>query len=224
MTARPIGRPRFVTVHEALGWQEMALAQDGGLSGLRDLPLLESALAMPRQGFAGQFAHSYPFEMAAAYAFHVAKNHPFFDGNKRAALLCCGGFLRMNGWDLVSTGTEVADAILELIAGTMDKQRFAEWLEARCKARPSLELRDFFSLLTPEIMQSLRDGTVEGSDAEIAASFQEANLAIPLIQSLVAQTQHCLQSGDTQGQMAAALHIALLQLLYRAAEELGYEW
>ncbi|MDQ7012628.1 MAG: Fic family protein [Planctomycetota bacterium] len=70
----------------------MAVAQYGGDPGLRDRGLLESALAQPRQAFGGEFAHTYPFGMAAAYAFHIAKNHPFIDGNKRAALMCAGAF------------------------------------------------------------------------------------------------------------------------------------
>src|SRR5262245_34604577 len=117
MTSFSIGRPRFVSIEEALGWHETMIRQYGGSPGLRDAALLESAMAMPRQGFAGQFAHEYPFEIAAAYAFHLAKNHPFVDGNKRAALMCCGSFLRMNGWDLVSTGEAAADAIIAMVEG-----------------------------------------------------------------------------------------------------------
>lgn len=139
MNAFPIGRPRFVTIEECLGWHETGIVQYGGMRGLRDLTLLQSALAMPQQGFGGNYAHTYPFEMAAAYAFHIAKNHPFADGNKRAALLCCGGCLRMNGWDLVSMGVEAADAIVAMVEGKLDKAGLASWLEANCKPRPSFE-------------------------------------------------------------------------------------
>jgi hypothetical protein len=162
--------------------------------------------------------------MAAAYAFHVSKNHPFFDGNKRAALLCCGGFLRLNGWNLISEGTNAADAILQLIAGTLDKRGFGEWLQQNCRPRPSFELRDFFAAVTPKLMQALRDGSVLGPRTELAASFQEASFAIPLLQSLFSRAQDCAQRGDEQGQLAAASQIVVLQLLFRAAEDMGYEW
>src|SRR5690606_17241660 len=122
----------------------------GGSSGLRDRGLLESALAQPRQQFGGQFAHEYPFGMAAAYAYYLSKNHPFVDGNKRAALLCAGGFLRLNGWNLVSPGVEAADAVLDLVEGKIDRGGFAQWLEQHAEARPSFELRDFFAAAPPE--------------------------------------------------------------------------
>lgn len=120
MTGFQIGKPRFVTLDEALGWHAVAIAEYGGAEGIRDAGLLESALAMPRQAFGGEFAHTYPFEMAAAFAFHIAKNHPFVDGNKRTALMCCGAFLRMNGWDIVSDGLQAAEAILSLVDGRLD--------------------------------------------------------------------------------------------------------
>jgi hypothetical protein len=130
----------------------------------------------------------------------------------------------MNGWDLASTGTAAADAVLDLIVGNLDKSRFGQWLQANSKPRVSFELRDFFSLLTPDLLQSLRDGTVGGSDSELAASFEEAALAMPLIRNRVAIAQQCLERGDIKGQDSAVSHIVLLQLLFRAAEELGYEW
>lgn len=94
MTALPIGRPRFLTLQGALDFHQDSIENFGGASGLRDQGSLDSALAMPRQGFGGEYAHAFPFVMAAAYAFHIAKNHPFVDGNKRTALsaraLFCG--------------------------------------------------------------------------------------------------------------------------------------
>lgn len=94
MTLLAIGRPRFVTRDEAFAYHTVSIEEYGGAHGLRDVGMLESALAMPMQGFSGEYAHAFPFEMAAAYAFHIAKNHPFVDGKKRTALMCCGAFLR----------------------------------------------------------------------------------------------------------------------------------
>ena len=136
MTGGSIGRPRFISIDEALAWHEIVIAQFGGSPGVRDRGLLESALAQPLQGFGGEHAHEFPFGIAAAYAFHIAKNHPFVDGNKRVALMCCGGFLRLNGWDLVSEGEQAADAILDLISGAHDKKSFAIWLANNCRPHP----------------------------------------------------------------------------------------
>src|SRR5207245_5063328 len=68
----------------------------GGAHGVRDQGLLESALAMPQAGMAGEYFHTDLFEMAAAYLFHLAKNHPFIDGNKRVAAMAAFVFLAMN--------------------------------------------------------------------------------------------------------------------------------
>lgn len=70
MTALQLGRPRFVTVDDALGWHAIAITRYGGSPGLRDGGALESALAQPRQQFGGAYAHEFPFGMAAAYVFY----------------------------------------------------------------------------------------------------------------------------------------------------------
>jgi death-on-curing protein len=127
---------RFVTVDEALAWHQIVIEQFGGDPGVRDLGLLESAIAQAQQGFGGEFAYSAPFGMATAYAFHISKNHPFVDGNKRVALTACVAFLQMNGWILVSRGTEAADALLDLILGKWTRVEFASWLEKRSAAEP----------------------------------------------------------------------------------------
>jgi death-on-curing protein len=80
--------------------------------GIRGASLLDAALAMPRQGFGGQFVHEFPFEMAAAYIFHLCANHPFVDGNKRIALSACIVFLRMNGWNLAASEDDAYATVL----------------------------------------------------------------------------------------------------------------
>ena len=89
--------PLFLTLDEVLGIHADQIRRYGGSSGLRDLGLLQSALAMPETTFEGEFLHGTVFEMAAAYLFHVARNHPFVDGNKRTALMCALVFLGLNG-------------------------------------------------------------------------------------------------------------------------------
>lgn len=92
--------PRFLEIDEVLTLQESAVDEYGGTYGVRELGLLEAAVNMPRQAIDGAFTHEIPFGMAAAYAFHICKNHPFVDGNKRTALAVCIVFLRLNGWEL----------------------------------------------------------------------------------------------------------------------------
>ncbi len=225
MSGLPIGRPRFVTIEEVIGWHETAIAQYGGRPGLRDRSLLESALAQPQQGAGGQFAHEYPFGMAAAYAYHIAKNHPFADGNKRAALVCCGAFLRMNGWDLVSSGTEAADAILDVVAGKTDKTTLAGWLQSHSRLRPSMELRDFFATIDiARVHDRLESATVSRSHAELNASAEEAAHSSPLVRSLFEASRGCYEQGDKASGGNLGNQAMLLVALYRIAEDLGYEW
>jgi death-on-curing protein len=73
--------------------------------------------------------------LAAAYAFGIAKNHPFVDGNKRAAFLACVGFLKINGLDLRAPQPDAYSAMMALAAGEMTEDAFAEWLEVHVKAR-----------------------------------------------------------------------------------------
>lgn len=225
MNGLSIGRPIFVKMADVLAWHHTALAQYGGAPGLRDSGLLESALAQPQQGFGGQFAHAFPFEMAAAYAFHIAKNHPFMDGNKRAALLCCGAFLRMNGWNLESKGLEAAEAILKLVDGTMNKSAFADWLREHCHELPTMELRDFFRLLSPEQhFAFIQSATLTRGAGEIRATLQEAANAIPLLLHLGERHDALLQEGKRDAALLFAGHINMLVALFRVAEDFGYEW
>ncbi|HEY3352160.1 MAG TPA: Fic family protein [Polyangia bacterium] len=85
--------PDFLSVEEALFLHEEQLARYGGAGGVRDLGLLESAMATPQATFDGRFVHADLFAMAAAYAFHIAQNQPFVDGNKRTGLAAALVFL-----------------------------------------------------------------------------------------------------------------------------------
>lgn len=104
-----------------------ALARFGGAEGLRDEGLLDSALARP------QNASHYKTQqdiasLAAAYAFGVAKNHPFVDGNKRAAFMASGLFLGINGWALNAQPVDAIRAVLALAGGEIGAEEFAAWL------------------------------------------------------------------------------------------------
>jgi death on curing protein len=102
------------------------LAEHGGASGVRDAGHLESALARPVNLHA--HGESALCVLAAAYAFGIARNHPFVDGNKRAAFLAAYVFLRLNGRDLVADEISATTAVLALASGEMTEADFAAWL------------------------------------------------------------------------------------------------
>lgn len=102
------------------------LAEHGGLPGLRDAGLLESALARPRNSYG--YGETEIRSLAASYAFGIARNHPFVDGNKRMAFLSAYVFLRLNGWQMTATEAEATTVILSLAAGSMSESDFAIWL------------------------------------------------------------------------------------------------
>lgn len=124
---------RFIS-HQALELLHgESLAEHGGRPGLRDEGLLESALARPRQ----LLAYGTPdvAALATAYAFGLARNHPFVDGNKRAAFLATGLFLALNGWRLHTTQVEATRTMFALAAGDLTEDAFADWLHRHIQPR-----------------------------------------------------------------------------------------
>lgn len=225
MTEFSIGKPRFVSLDEAKEFHHALIVQFGGSLGLRDLGALDSAMAMPRQSFGGEFAHAFPFGMAAAYTFHLAKNHPFVDGNKRIALMCCISFLRMNGWSLLSDGVDAADRVLDLLSGKLDKPGFAEWLAENSKARPSYELRDFFAAVTgPALRQAMKSSVAIPAGPEFDASLNEAGHHMTLVRDIRVEAGMAVLQGNKDQLERCGVELALLMHLYRLAEDHGYEW
>jgi death on curing protein len=108
------------------------IAEHGGAPGIRDAGLLASALARPQNIDA--YGGPDVFLLAAAYAFGVAKHHPFVDGNKRTALVLCELFLDLNGWRNDAGDAETLAAMLDLAAGELDEDGFAAWLRDSCLA------------------------------------------------------------------------------------------
>jgi death on curing protein len=110
-----------------------SLAEHGGSTGLRDEGLLDSALARPLNLVAygdPDFA-----DLAASYAFGLAKNHPFVDGNKRAAFLSAGLFLALNGFRLTASQVDATQAVLALAGSELSEEAFARWLRANTTPR-----------------------------------------------------------------------------------------
>jgi death-on-curing protein len=108
------------------------LAEHGGSAGVRDAGLLESALARPENLAA--YGEPDVFELAAAYAFGVVKDHPFVDGNKRAGFMAAATYLALNGQSLEATDAEAVTAVLALASSAMEEEAFAAWL--RENSRP----------------------------------------------------------------------------------------
>ena len=116
---------KFLSKASVLEIHSVSIAKYGGLGGLRDDGMLDSALAMPSASFGDAYLHKDIFEMAAAYAFHIANNHPFIDGNKRVALGCALAFLGLNDFDILDPKGVLESAMLKVASGEMDKLEFA---------------------------------------------------------------------------------------------------
>ena len=112
---------------------EQSLSEHGGAAGLRDEGLLESALARPLN--LAHYGSPDVADLAASYGVGLAKNHPFVDGNKRAAFLAVGLFLGLNGRRLVATQAEATLTMLAVAAGQIDEPSFARWLREHSAAR-----------------------------------------------------------------------------------------
>jgi len=121
-----VSEPEWVTMPIVLAIHDEQLAIHGGSTGLRDAALLESALGRPRNKWAYENAEL-P-ELAAAYGYGIARNHPFVDGNKRTALLAIYTFLGVNGVDFIVPEADAAAMILALAAGEVSEESLARWI------------------------------------------------------------------------------------------------
>jgi death-on-curing protein len=126
--------PRFLAAAHVDAIHERMLTDHGGSQGTRDAGGLASAIAMPRQTFGGEFLHEFPFEMAAAYAFHLAESQAFVDGNKRTGATAALVFLDLHGWDC-GAGPWLADALLQVASGILDKRGLAALFEKQARRR-----------------------------------------------------------------------------------------
>ncbi len=113
--------PIFPTLDEVIRYHEQLVEQFGGSAGVRDMGLLQSALAMPGMQFGGEYLHSTLHEMAAAYLFHIVGNHPFIDGNKRTGATIARMFLHVNGMRFDPSEEAYGDLVLAVASGQMEK-------------------------------------------------------------------------------------------------------
>jgi death-on-curing protein len=220
--------PKFLSLEDVLTLHAIAIEDQGGDSTLRDRGLLESALAMPAQQFSGQFLHEGIPAMAAAYAFHICKNHPFVDGNKRAAVSAMIAFLSENGWSFDASADEAEPEVRALAASNRDKAEFTNWAKQHMHEKPRMELRDFFHQVDPlefnERFRSLLPGETSADPREFLKRAEEAAGAMPLLLDLGRQQQECHARGDTAGWEKITMLAVGLLTLYAIAEDLGYEW
>jgi death-on-curing protein len=105
----------------------------GGRSGIRDRGLLSSALAQPKVTSGGKFLHKTIFDKAAVYGFHVCRNHPFVDGNKRVAFVLMDMFLQRNGYELTAHEDEAYVLMMALADGQLTKLQLGAWLKEKSK-------------------------------------------------------------------------------------------
>ncbi len=126
--------PRWISRRGLLLLHTESLAQFGGLAGVRDENLLESALARPRNRFLYD-PQADLAAIAAAYGFGLVRNHPFHDGNKRTGFQAVGLFLSKNGHRLVAEQPDAIQTILRLATGALTEEEFAVWIRAHTQKR-----------------------------------------------------------------------------------------
>lgn len=120
---------RFLTLGEVIDLHRALIAQSGGSDGIRDLHLLDSALAQPKATFGGEDLHPTVVEKAAALCVSLIQNHPFVDGNKRVGHAAMATFLALNGLEIEASVDEEEEIILRVAQGELDRQFMSEWLQ-----------------------------------------------------------------------------------------------
>lgn len=132
--------PKFLLLEEVLEMHDVLIGQFGGSLGIRDISLLQSALEMPQAGIGDIYFHDGVFEMAAAYAFHISKNHPFIDGNKRIAFAAMEVFLKINSYSIRMDVENSYNFIVDIATGGLsDKKEIAKIIEKHCISTNSVE-------------------------------------------------------------------------------------
>ena len=125
--------PLFLGLEEALEIHRDQITRYGGAEGIRDLGLLKSALATPQAGAGDQYLHADLFEMAAAYLFHIVRNHPFVDANKRTGAVAALVFLEMNGVEIRPSTKALVDTVLAVAEGKLQKGALAEFFRRHAR-------------------------------------------------------------------------------------------
>lgn len=122
----------FLTLDDVLESHQNQIDTYGGSHGIRDIGLLESALAQPEASYGGTYLHADVFDMAAAYLYHLVMNHPFVDGNKRVGLEAALIFLEINDTAVNASDEELVDLVLKTTTGQVGKREIATFFRSRC--------------------------------------------------------------------------------------------
>ena len=117
----------FLSLEDILTLHENQVELYGGEQSIRDIGLLDSAIAQPRATFGGEYLHSDVYEMAAAYLFHIVQNHPFVDGNKRTGVVAAMVFLDFNGVKIDAPKGSLHDLTLSVACGEAGKEQIADF-------------------------------------------------------------------------------------------------
>ncbi len=128
-----MNEPKWISSAIATAIHDEAIYEFGGLAGVRDGGLLESALNRPRNLLAYESRASI-FRLAATLCLGIARNHPFNDGNKRTALLATRAFLYLNGRELEPSQTDEVTTIVAVADGSLNEEDLAVWLERNARA------------------------------------------------------------------------------------------
>jgi death-on-curing protein len=122
---------RYLTLGEVVALHQRLITESGGAGGIRDLGLLESALAQPKATFDGTDSHPSLIDKAAALGFALVANHPFVDGNKRVGHAAMEVFLILNRHEIAASVDEQEHVMLDVASGVIDRPSLAAWLGAR---------------------------------------------------------------------------------------------
>lgn len=125
----------YISKRQALAMHEFLINKYGGLHGIRDEGLLESALSQPKQSAFGEDIYPDVYTKASAYAFSLSENQPFIDGNKRIAASVMGTFLIVNGYELTCSQLGLYKTIMKLANKKLTKESLAKWLKKNTKPR-----------------------------------------------------------------------------------------
>lgn len=124
----------WFSIEDVVAFHEHQITEHGGIPGIRDMGLLESALSRPQMKM--QFGEADLASIAAAYAFGIARNHPFLDGNKRTALVTAEAFLVVHGMQIAADDAEVVAVILALASGEIEEEELLFWIREQLVPLP----------------------------------------------------------------------------------------
>ncbi len=122
--------PIFLGLDEVIAIHRDQIERYGDRPGIRDMALLQAAVAMPQAGVQDRYLHSDLFEMAAAYLFHIVRDHPFVDGNKRVGVVAALVFLALNGINLKVSNPALLEIVLGVVRGETEKGGLAAFFRS----------------------------------------------------------------------------------------------